>query len=225
MVIDKQKVCVIVPFFNEEQVINKVISELIRENYKVLAVDDVSTDSSYEKIKDLECTIIRHPQNFGQGAAIQTGMSFAKLNPNLYFFVTFDSDGQHQVLNIESVLNPVVKDEADIVFGTRFQDDLTKITFLKKVIIKLAVKYTQLSTGVALTDTHNGFRAFNRLSIEKIKLTFPGMTHASEFVGKAGENHLRIKEVPVHVLYTKYSKRKGQSLWNAINILTYLFLR
>jgi glycosyltransferase involved in cell wall biosynthesis len=224
-VIDRGKVCVIVPFFNEEQVIDNVISELIRENYKVLAVDDGSSDSSYEKIKNLECTTIRHSQNFGQGAALQTGMSFAKLNPNLEFFVTFDSDGQHQVANIESVLTPVIKDEADIVFGTRFQDDLTKFTFLKRIILKLAVKYTQLSTGVALTDTHNGFRAFNRVSIEKIELNFPGMTHASEFVGKAGENNLRIKEVPVHVLYTKYSKRKGQSLWNAINILTDLFLR
>jgi glycosyltransferase involved in cell wall biosynthesis len=224
-VIDRGKVCVIVPFFNEEQVIDNVISELIRENYRVLAVDDGSSDSSYEKIKNLECTTIRHSQNFGQGAALQTGMSFAKLNPNLEFFVTFDSDGQHQVANIESVLTPVIKDEADIVFGTRFQDDLTKFTFFKKIILKLAVKYTQLSTGVALTDTHNGFRAFNRVSIEKIELNFPGMTHASEFVGKAGENNLRIKEVPVHVLYTKYSKRKGQSLWNAINILTDLFLR
>lgn len=223
--IDKKVVCVIVPFFNEEQVINKVISELIRENYNVLAVDDGSTDSSYEKIKDFDCTIIRHPQNFGQGAALQTGMSFAKLNPKLQFFVTFDSDGQHQVSNIESVLNPIVKNEADIVFGTRFQDDLTKFTFIKRIILKLAVNYTQLSTGVALTDAHNGFRAFNRPSIEKIELNFPGMTHASEFVGKAGEYQLRIKEVPVHVLYTKYSKRKGQSLWNAINILTDLFLR
>lgn len=223
--IDRGKVCVIVPFFNEEQVIDNVISELIRENYRVLAVDDGSSDSSYEKIKNLECTTIRHSQNFGQGAALQTGMSFAKLNPNLEFFVTFDSDGQHQVANIESVLTPVIKDEVDIVFGTRFQDDLTKFTFFKKIILKLAVKYTQLSTGVALTDTHNGFRAFNRVSIEKIELNFPGMTHASEFVGKAGENNLRIKEVPVHVLYTKYSKRKGQSLWNAINILTDLFLR
>ena len=113
--IDKQKVCVIVPFYNEEQVINKVISELISHNYKVLAVDDGSSDRSYENIKDLKCTIIRHPQNFGQGAALQTGMSFAKLNPNLEIFVTFDSDGQHQVANIENVLNPLIKDEADIV--------------------------------------------------------------------------------------------------------------
>jgi glycosyltransferase involved in cell wall biosynthesis len=224
-VIDKQKVCVIVPFYNEEQVINKVISELISHNYKVLAVDDGSSDKSYENIQDLKCTIIRHPQNFGQGAALQTGMSFAKLNPNLEIFVTFDSDGQHQVANIENVLNPLIKDEADIVFGTRFQDDLTKFTFLKRIVLKIAIKYTHLSTGVVLTDTHNGFRAMNKTAINKIELSFPGMTHASEFVTKAGENNLRIKEVPVHVLYTKYSKGKGQSLWNAINILTDLFLR
>jgi glycosyltransferase involved in cell wall biosynthesis len=224
-VIDFRNVCVIVPFYNEEQIVDKVISELINHKYKVLAIDDGSTDGSYEKIKDMNCTIIRHPQNFGQGAALQTGMSFAKLNPNLDLFVTFDSDGQHQVANIENVLNPLMRDEADIVFGTRFQDGQTKFTFLKRIILKLAVKYTQLSTGVALTDTHNGFRALNRIAIDKIQLTFPGMTHASEFVGKAGENNLRIKEVPVHVLYTKYSKRKGQSLWNAINILTDLFLR
>jgi glycosyltransferase involved in cell wall biosynthesis len=223
--IDKKKVCVIVPFYNEEQVINKVISELISHKYEVLAVDDGSNDRSYQNIKDLNCTIIRHPQNFGQGAALQTGMSFAKLNPNLDLFVTFDSDGQHQAANIEDVLSPLKRDEADIVFGTRFQDDQTKFTFLKRIILKLAVKYTQLSTGVTITDTHNGFRALNRIAIDKIQLTFPGMTHASEFVGKAGENNLRIKEVPVHVLYTKYSKRKGQSLWNAINILTDLFLR
>jgi glycosyltransferase involved in cell wall biosynthesis len=222
---DNQKVCVIVPFFNEEKVVGKVIGELISNNYKVLAVDDGSSDRSFENIQDMNCTIIKHPQNFGQGAALQTGMSFAKLNPDLDFFVTFDSDGQHQVKNIEDVLSPLVRDEADIVFGTRFQDKLTKFTFFKKIILKLAIKYTQLSTGVALTDTHNGFRALNRAAIDKIELTFPGMTHASEFVSKAGENNLRIKEVPVHILYTKYSKRKGQSLWNAINILSDLFLR
>jgi glycosyltransferase involved in cell wall biosynthesis len=223
--IDKQKVCIILPFYNEEQVINKVISELISHNYKVLAVDDGSDDNSYKNIKDLNCTIIRHPQNFGQGAALQTGMTFAKLNLNLEYFVTFDSDGQHQVANIENVLNPIMNDEADIVFGTRFQDNLTKFTFLKRLILKMAIKYTKLSTGVALTDTHNGFRALNRTAISKIELNLPGMSHASEFVAKAGGNNLRIKEVPVHVLYTKYSKRKGQSLWNAINILTDLFLR
>jgi len=223
--IDKSKVCVIVPIFNEEKVVLDTLSELICDNYQVLAIDDGSTDSSFEKIKTLECWTIQHPQNFGQGAAIQTGMSFASLNPHLEYFVTFDSDGQHQVSDIEKVLSPVVNNDADIVFGTRFQDNLTEFNFAKKIILKLAVKYTQLSTGIPLSDTHNGFRAFNRTTLETIELNFPGMTHASEFVEKAGRGNLRIKEVPVHILYTKYSKRKGQSLWNAVNILTDLFLK
>lgn len=223
--VDNSKICVIVPFYNEEQVLQKVVSELIQENYQVLAVDDGSYDNSFDVIRNLSCTILRHPHNFGQGAALQTGMSFAKLNPNLELFVTFDSDGQHQVSNIKNVVEPLIRNEADIVFGTRFQDDKTKFTFLKKIILRAAIKFTQLSTGVALTDTHNGFRALNRKSIETIELNFTGMTHASEFVEKAGRTGLRIKEVPVHILYTKYAKRKGQSLWNSINILSDLFLR
>jgi hypothetical protein len=118
-----------------------------------------------------------------------------------------------------------VNGETDFVFGTRFQDGKTKFPFLKRIVLKAAIKYTKLSTGVAITDTHNGFRAFNKLAANRINLNFSGMTHASEFVEKVGQSGLRLKEVPVHILYTKYTKRKGQSLWNSINILTDLFLR
>lgn len=223
--IDNKKVCVIVPFYNEEEVIEKVLAELIGSNYQVLAIDDGSTDRSNEIVKKMNCVLLKHPSNFGQGAALQTGISFARLNPKIEYFVTFDSDGQHQVSDINHVLKPLVNSETDIVFGTRFQDDKTKFPFFKRIVLRAAIKYTQLSTGVAITDTHNGFRAFSKLAANIINLNFPGMTHASEFVEKAGQLGLSIKEVPVHILYTKYTKRKGQSLWNSINILTDLFLR
>ena len=223
--IDNKQVCVIVPFYNEEQVLEKVLAELILKNYQVLAIDDGSTDKSNEIARNMNCVLLKHPSNFGQGAALQTGISFARLNPQIKYFVTFDSDGQHQVSNIEYVLKPLVNDETDFVFGTRFQDDKTKFPFFKRIVLKAAIKYTQLSTGVSITDTHNGFRAFNKVAANKINLNFSGMTHASEFVEKVGQAGLRIKEVPVHILYTKYTKRKGQSLWNSINILTDLFLR
>jgi len=224
-VIDNKHVCVIVPVYNEEEVIEKVLSELIASDYKVIAIDDGSTDRSHEIARKMNCVLLKHPSNFGQGAALQTGISFARLNPKIEYFVTFDSDGQHQVSDIKYVLQPLLNDETDFVFGTRFQDDKTKFPFLKRIVLKAAVKYTQLSTGVSITDTHNGFRAFNIKAANKINLNFSGMTHASEFVEKAGQSGLRIKEVPVHILYTKYTKRKGQSLWNSINILTDLFLR
>ena len=223
--VDNKQVCVILPFYNEEEVIEKVLSELIASDYKVIAIDDGSTDKSNEIARKMNCVLLKHPSNFGQGAALQTGISFARLNPKIEYFVTFDSDGQHQVSNIKYVLQPLLNDETDFVFGTRFQDDKTKFPFLKRIVLKAAIKYTQLSTGVTITDTHNGFRAFNKISASKINLNFSGMTHASEFVEKAGQSGLRIKEVPVHILYSKYTKRKGQSLWNSINILTDLFLR
>lgn len=223
--VDNKQVCVIVPFFNEEEVIEKVLNELIASSYQVLAIDDGSTDKSNEIAGKMNCVLLKHPSNFGQGAALQTGISFARKNPKIEYFVTFDSDGQHQVSDIINVLKPLVNGETDFVFGTRFQDKKTKSPFFKRIVLRAAIKYTQLSTGVAITDTHNGFRALNRLAANKINLNFSGMSHASEFVEKAGQSGLRIKEVPVHILYTKYTKRKGQSLWNSINILTDLFLR
>ena len=223
--VDNKKVCVIVPFYNEEEVIEKVLTELIISNYQVLAIDDGSTDKSNEIVRKMNCVLLRHPSNFGQGAALQTGISFARLTPKIEYYVTFDSDGQHQVSDIIHVLKPLENSETDFVFGTRFRDDKTKFPLLKRIVLMAAIKYTQLSTGVTITDTHNGFRAFNKVAANKINLNFSGMTHASEFVEKAGQSGLRIKEIPVHILYTKYAKRKGQSLWNSINILTDLFLR
>ena len=223
--VDNKQVCVIVPFYNEEEVIENVLTELIDGNYQVLAIDDGSTDKSNEIVRKMNCVLLRHPSNFGQGAALQTGITFARLNPKIEYYVTFDSDGQHQVSDIIHVLKPLENSETDFVFGTRFQDDKTKFPLLKRIVLMAAIKYTQLSTGVTITDTHNGFRAFNKVAANKINLNFSGMTHASEFVEKAGQSGLRIKEIPVHILYTKYAKRKGQSLWNSINILTDLFLR
>jgi len=133
-VIDNKQVCVIVPFYNEEEVMEKVLAELIANNYQVVAVDDGSTDNSNEIARNINCVLLRHPSNFGQGAALQTGISFARLNPKIEYFVTFDSDGQHQVSNINYVLRPLVNGETDFVFGTRFQDDKTKFPFLKRIV-------------------------------------------------------------------------------------------
>ena len=222
---DNKKVCVIVPFYNEENSLPQVLQDLTKENYSVVAIDDGSTDNSFEIASKFPITLLKHVTNFGQGAAIQTGISFSRLNPKFDYFVTFDSDGQHQVEEIKNVLEPLIKNSADFVFGTRFQDKLSKLPIMKRIILKLAILYTKASTGIELSDTHNGFRALNRKAISEINLNFSNMTHASEFIEQAYKSNLRVEEIPVNILYTKYSKRKGQSIWNSVNILVDLFLR
>ena len=222
---DNSSVCIIVPIFNEEQVVRKIVQSLVADKFTTVIVDDGSSDNSLQSISDLAINILKHSTNFGQGAALQTGFEFAKKNPNLEIFVTFDADGQHQINDIENIILPIKENKADIVFGTRFQDDKTKMPFLKRIILKLAIRYTNLSTGVPLTVAHNGFRAMNRKALNEMKLNLNGMAHASEIVVIAHKANLRIAEIPVEILYTKYSKAKGQSILNSINILSDLFLR
>jgi glycosyltransferase involved in cell wall biosynthesis len=222
---DNSNVCVIVPIFNEEQVVRSIVQSLVAEKFITVIVDDGSSDNSLQSISDLSVKILKHSTNFGQGAALQTGFEFAKKNPNLEIFVTFDADGQHQTKDIKNIIAPIKENKVDIVFGTRFQDDKTQMPLLKRIILKLAIKYTNLSTGVPLTDAHNGFRAMNRTALNEMKLNLNGMAHASEIVTVAHKANLRVAEIPVEILYTKYSKAKGQSILNSINILSDLFLR
>jgi glycosyltransferase involved in cell wall biosynthesis len=222
---DKSKICIIVPVYNEDQVIRVITKSLLAATYTVVIVDDGSYDKTLVSVSDLPVKILKHSTNFGQGAALQTGFEFAKKNPNLEIFVTFDADGQHQIKDIEKIVIPIQENKADIVFGTRFQDDRTQMPLLKRIILRLAIKYTNLSTGVPLTDAHNGFRAMNRNALNEMNLNLNGMAHASEIVAIAHRANLRITEKPVEILYTKYSKGKGQSIMNSINILSDLFLR
>ena len=89
----------------------------------------------------------------------------------------------------------------------------------------MAVGYTNMTTGTRLTDAHNGLRVMRRDVVERLDITQNRMAHASELVEQIGAMKVRYGESPVHILYTDYSKAKGQSLWNSVNILVELILR
>jgi glycosyltransferase involved in cell wall biosynthesis len=111
-------VFIIVPAFNEREVILSTLQELIRAHYSVVVVDDGSTDGTAAQIADLPIYLLRHAINLGQGAALQTGMTFA-LKEGAEIIVHFDADGQHQIEDIETLIEPLRKGEADIVLGSR----------------------------------------------------------------------------------------------------------
>lgn len=215
----------IVPLYNEGKVVREVLIDAIRTFPNVVCVDDGSSDNSAEEALLGGAVVVKHPINLGQGAALQTGIDYALMQPESQYFVTFDSDGQHRVEDANRMVKRLREEPLDIVVGSRFLDDRTNASRLKKFVLKLAVMFERVTTGVKLTDAHNGLRAMNRVAATSIRITQNRMAHASEIVGQIGAKKLRYDEEAVQIIYTDYSRAKGQSLWNSVNILSELFIK
>ncbi len=214
-----------VPVYNEAAVVAQVISDAIKTFPNIVCVDDGSSDSSAREASSGGAVVVRHPINLGQGAALQTGIEFALAQPGADYFVTFDSDGQHRVEDALAMVKRLDSEPLDVIIGSRFLDGRTRLSALKRFVLKLAVVFERLSTGLRLTDAHNGLRAFNRHAASSIQIEQNRMAHASEIPAQIARHRLRYAEQPVHVVYTEYSKAKGQSVWNSINILSDLFFK
>ena len=212
-------VFVIVPAYNESTVIRSTIKELVERNYTVVVVDDGSTDSTWVELLSLPVYALHHRINLGQGAALQTGMTFA-LRQGAGIIVHFDADGQHDAGDIEGLIEPLCRGDADIVFGSRFlrKADKQAVPHLRRLLLKTGAAINGLFTGIWLSDAHNGFRALTADAAKRIELCEHGFTHASEIVSHTRRLKLRYVERPTMVSYTDYSKTKGQSMWNALNI-------
>ena len=215
---------VVIPLYNEASVIAGVIEELLAVVEHVVCVDDGSTDGSAEIAEAAGARVVRHPYNLGQGAALQTGIGYARAQPGVEFIVTFDADGQHRVVDALAMVALAREGDAAIVFGSRFLDDRTRPGLLKKAVLKTAVWVTNLTTGLTLTDAHNGLRVIRIDAARAVNLKQDRMAHATEIVLQLGRTGLPYREFPVEVLYTEYSRAKGQSLLNSINILVDLVI-
>ena len=218
--LELSKIFVVIPGYNEGEVLEKTVNEVTKLGYQVIYVDDCSRDNSWEISKQLNIYKVRHPLNLGQGGALQTGFELAK-KLNAEIVVTFDSDGQHDPHQIAKVIDPIIKNKAQVVLGSRFieKDSTINMPVKRKLLLRLATIFTSLTTGLKLTDTHNGFRALSKSALDKIYLRQNRMAHASEILSLISENNLSYVEVPVTIRYTDYSLRKGQKMTNIINIL------
>jgi glycosyltransferase involved in cell wall biosynthesis len=219
------EVWLVVPLFNEAQVIGDVVRSAREVFPNVVCIDDGSADDSAAEAARAGAVVVRHPVNLGQGAALQTGFDYALTDPGMRWVVTFDADGQHQIDDVVAMLDLARAEDLDVVFGSRFLDDRTEAGFAKKLVLRTAVAYTNLTTKTRLTDAHNGLRLISRDVVSRLDITQNRMAHASELVAQIGGMKVRYAESPVHILYTDYSRAKGQSLWNAVNILVELILR
>jgi len=222
--------CIILPAFNEAVAIATVLKNLqqFQQQEKFLklhitVVDDGSTDSTSAICKSMKIKVLRHVLNRGLGGALATGMEYAKKN-NFDFALTMDSDGQHDIADIPKAMKLLVENRADVVIGSRMlgQKGMPKDRVL---INKLSNYFTFLLFGILTSDSQCGFRAFNKTVLAHMSLRTQGMEVSSEIFAEIKKYKLRLAEVPISVIYTDYSRKKGQTNLNSFNVGLKLLLR
>ena len=211
--------CCVIPMYNEQEVIAEVIHGLKAFFQNILCVDDGSTDESVSRAREAGATVICHAVNIGQGAAIATGFIWIQTKTNFSRIVTFDADGQHLPEDAMRLVEELANKELDVVFASRFLDDQSQVPFMKRLILRGVTNATRALTDVELSDAHNGLRALTVDASRKIQLTQNGMAHATQFVSLVLQGGLKYSELPVTILYTPYSRSKGQSILNSVNIV------
>lgn len=213
-------VYIIIPAYNEGPAVGGVIRKVQKRYKNIVCVNDGSRDNTGQEIAKTKAILIEHPVNMGQGAALQTGVEYALQDNNAKYFVTFDADGQHSLDDVEKMLKYIRKHPVDVVLGSRFLGKTTNMSRLKRLILAAAVRFSNMTTGLKLTDAHNGLRVFNRGFAEKLNITMPDMAHASEIVQRIADEKVRYHELPVSITYSDYSITKSHNPnLNAVNIL------
>jgi len=218
-------VWIVIPAYNEESMLGSLLDELCSKNYSLIVVDDCSRDATCDIAMQYPVVVLRHTVNLGQGAALQTAFDYITANSEASCVVTFDSDGQHTVEDIQKVIEPVLNGNFDAVLGSRFLNSTYSMLkkngmpFSKYLTLKLGVLFTRVSTGLKVTDTHNGLRAFSASGLKRIQITQNRMAHGSEILTQIARAKIQFCEVPVKIAYTDYSRKKGQSIFNSINII------
>ena len=219
---DKNSIWLIIPAYNEAAVISRVVADVARRGYRVAVIDDGSTDDTGRSAGSAGAVVISHPINLGQGAALQTGIEHA-LRQGAEVVVTFDADGQHRVSDIPRLLDALRRERADFALGSRFLGQTYNLPTLRRWLLQAATVFTRLTTGLRLTDSHNGLRALTRRGAGAIRLRQNRMAHASEILVEIAHSGLRYVEVPVTIEYTAYSLAKGQRIGDSVTILLDLF--
>jgi glycosyltransferase involved in cell wall biosynthesis len=215
---------IVIPAYNEGTVIARVVCEARSATSNVVVVDDGSSDDTAEQAYQAKATVVSHPFNLGQGAAIRTGIEYA-IEQDATHIATFDADGQHRIEDLKRLYHSLSTHDADIALGSRFLGNTPNISLRRKIVLKLGILFTWMTSGIRLTDTHNGLRVMTAGAARKMRITNNGMAHASEIIELIKEHKLRVIEEPVTILYTEYSLSKGQPLSNAFNIVLELLSR
>jgi glycosyltransferase involved in cell wall biosynthesis len=217
-------VWVVIAAYNEARALGRVLAGLAGLPYRILVIDDGSTDASAEIAARGGAEVIRHPINLGQGAALQTGIDYALMRGATHV-VTFDADGQHRPEDIAVLLAALRAHDAEFALGSRFRGAALDLPPLRRLMLRAATSFTRLTTGLDVTDAHNGLRAMTRHGATRIRLRQNRMAHASEILHQIAASGLAYVEAPVTIRYSRYSLAKGQRASEFVAVLLDLFAR
>jgi glycosyltransferase involved in cell wall biosynthesis len=211
------------PAHNEAEIIGSIVSKVAKVfkesqySFEILVVNDASKDSTGDIADKRGATVINHILNTGAGGATATGLSYAQ-QKGFDIAATMDSDGQHLATDVLKGVNEIIKRKDDLLIGSRLARgndmSITKVVGNKGLSI-----ITYLLFGVNCTDSQSGLRIFSKQALKKLQWTASGYEFCSEMLWRAKQLGLSISEYPITTIYTDYSKFKGQSNWNGINIV------
>jgi glycosyltransferase involved in cell wall biosynthesis len=219
----ERKVVFVVPAHNEAATVAAVVESALWQADQVVVVDDGSDDSTAELAAAAGAVVARHRENLGQGAALQTGIELA-LNRGATHLVTFDADGQHRPEDAMKMVARLDAEGLDAVLGTRGGKRQTGMPLERHLLLRAGLLFSRLTTGLDLTDTHNGLRAFTADAASRLRITQNRMAHASQILSRVAELGLAWAEEPVEVSYTRFTLGKGQSSLAALRIVSDLVL-
>lgn len=195
------KVAIGLPAFNEEKNIASIILQLKKRYDLIIVCDDGSTDFTSPISEEMGAIVVKHKKNLGYGTAIRSLFSKAR-ELECDILVTFDSDGQHKVSEIKNVIEPILKNESDIVIGSRFLGSIEgKVPEYRKLGIKAITNLVNSNTGKKITDAQSGFRAYSKSVMDSIVPSESGMGVSTEILIKSSKKKFRITEVPITIAY------------------------
>lgn len=217
------RAAVVIAAYNESRMIAEVVRDARRLFDSVVVVDDGSSDSTATDALAAGAIVLVHPINLGQGAALQTGIAYA-CRQGFEYVVTFDADGQHRPEDAATMLALLTEADAQVALGSRFLGSTEAMPTARRWLLRAATLFTRITTGLKVTDAHNGLRVLRADAAATLRIRQNRMAHASEILEEIARHELRYIEAPVVIRYTDYSKAKGQSGFGAFNILLDLLL-
>jgi Glycosyl transferase family 2 len=219
---DLSNVVVLIPAFDEERNVGSVVLRLRQLVGTVIVVNDGSHDATAEVATLAGATVISHSTNRGYGAAIRTGIAAAQ-ELHASAVVLMDADGQHRVEDVPVVVRPILDGDADVAVGSRFADARTHVPPLRRVAQHGLTWLSNMGSGIKLSDSQSGMRAFSPRALDELLLKSTSMAAASEMQFLAADANLRVCEVPIEVRYFDEVKRNpvghGVDVLNGILLL------